>query len=127
MDFEITEVSGPHEVAPHEDCMRFIIRYRKSNGESSWMGTSSIEPRTPEEIVQAMLERNAEEAARREYLRRPDVPIPPWFPSFKRYWCKQLQMVDMTEKEAKESYTRVCKRLDYILDENMVPHKPSPT
>ena len=127
MDFEITEVSGPHEVAPHEDCMRFIIRYRTSDGESNWMGTSSIEPRTPEEIVQAMLERNAEIDAYREYLRRPDVPIPPWFPSLKRYWARQTDMRDWTEEEAKESYIKKCERLGYILDENMVPHKPSPT
>ena len=119
MDFEITEISGPNK----EDM--YTIRYRQSDGETGWMLTSSIEPRTPEQIVRNMLERNAAEDARIEYLRRPDVPIPSYFPSFKRWWCKETQMVDMTEEEAKKAYTENCEHLGYIVDENMVPHKPA--
>ena len=121
MDFEVTEVSGPNKEGMH------TIRYRKSDGRSHRIEISSIEPQTPEEIVQETLERNAEMNAYTEYLRRPDVPIPPWFPSLKRYWARQTDMRDWTEEEAKESYIKKCEELGYILDENMVPHKPTPT
>ena len=120
MDYEIIETG----LVPEEDKPSttrpvdwHFVKFRTPGGEAQEIVYSSVEPRTPDEVVQRRLQHEmAEEEAKKN--------LPDTIDTF-GMWVK-MDMSDLTFEELKQAYRDHMDALGYDVDAQMVAHRRRP-